>query len=243
MTDIKQLLKEFERYAYGQSLQSAFTKLLDWTLLPFKKWDNAELHNQALETYQTHPKATQLVNLVTLIGDASGDFCDPLGELYQQAISNGHNGQYWTPENLCGMIASMSIGETLEDGQRILDPACGSGRMLLAAAKLNRHALFHGADLDLTCCKMSLVNMMLNSLTGEIAHMNSLSNEFFTGFKTQTTIVNGFHIPFYVEFTEPELSHIWLHDLKGTEPKAKFDKPFEPVRVSQPISGVQGSLF
>jgi type I restriction-modification system DNA methylase subunit len=141
------------------------------------------------------------------------------------------------------MITSMSIGETLKNGQRILDPACGSGRMLLAAAKLNRYAIFHGADLDLTCCKMSLVNMMLNSLTGEIAHMNSLSNESFTGFKTLTTLVNGFHIPFYIEFTEPELSNIWLHDLKGTELKAKFNTPFEPIRALQPISGVQGSLF
>jgi hypothetical protein len=76
------------------SLQAVFTELLDWTLLPFKKWDNAELQNQALETYQKHPKATQLINLLTLIGDASEDFCDPLSELYQQAISNGHNGQY-----------------------------------------------------------------------------------------------------------------------------------------------------
>jgi type I restriction-modification system DNA methylase subunit len=141
------------------------------------------------------------------------------------------------------MIASMSIGETLENGQHILDPACGSGRMLLAAAKLNRYALFHGPDLDLTCCKMSLINMMLNSLTGEIAHMNNLSNEFFTGFKTQTTVVNGFHIPFYVEFTEPELSNIWLHDLKGNNAKPKFNTPFEPVSALQPISGVQGSLF
>jgi len=35
MKEIKQLLKEFERFAYGQSLSSAFTDLLDWTLLPF----------------------------------------------------------------------------------------------------------------------------------------------------------------------------------------------------------------
>jgi hypothetical protein len=97
--------------------------------------------------------------------------------------------------------------------------------MLLSAAKRNRHALFYGADLDLTCCKMSLVNMMLNSLTGEIAHMNSLSNEFFTGFKTQPTLVDGFHIPFYTELREPELSRIWLHPLKGNDSKQKFDKP------------------
>lgn len=90
MTDIKLLLKEFEAYAYGQSLHTAFTEMLDWTLLPFKKWDNAEQQNQALETYQNHPRVSQLVKLLELIGEASEGFRDPLGELYQQAISSHH---------------------------------------------------------------------------------------------------------------------------------------------------------
>ena len=90
---------------------------------------------------------------------------------------------------------------------------------------------------------MTLLNMMLNSLTGEVAHMNTLSNEFFTGYHVQTTFVNGFYIPYYTEFTDPELSYIWLHPLKGNDSKPKFDKPFEPVRAAQHISGVQGSLF
>ena len=55
--------------------------------------------------------------------------------------------------------------------------------------------------------------MLLNSLTGEITHMNSLSNDFYTGYKTHTTLVDGFHMPYYVEFREPELSYIWLHPL------------------------------
>jgi type I restriction enzyme M protein len=134
-------------------------------------------------------------------------------------------------------------GDTLKDGQKVLDPACGSGRMLLAAAKRNRFALFYGADLDNTCCKMALVNMLLNSLTGEIAHMNSLSNEFFTGYKVLTTLVNGFNIPFYVEFAEPELSHIWLHPLKVNQNKPVFKELFQPIRAGNPTNGVQGSLF
>lgn len=241
MTDIKLFRKEFEAYAYGQSLNTAFTALLDWTLLPFRKWDNAEQQNHALETYQNHPKPKQLVTLLELIGEASEGFRDPLGELYQQAISSGHNGQYWTPEHLCDMMSMMSA-DNLEDGQKVLDPACGSGRMLLAAAKRNRYAIFHGADLDNTCCKMALINMLLNSLTDEIAHMNNLSNEFYTGYQVQTTVVNGFHIPFYVEFDKPEYSHIWLHTLKGETVKP-FERSFESARSLSPINGVQGSLF
>jgi type I restriction enzyme M protein len=160
-----------------------------------------------------------------------------------QAISNGHNGQYFTPTPICEMISAMTIGEGIENRETILDPACGSGRMLLAAAKQNRHSAFYGADLDSTCCKMALINMLLNSLHGEISHMNSLSNDFYTGYSVSTTMVNGYHIPYYTEFTEPELSYIWLKPLKGKEVKPAFTTLFEPVRVSEPINGVQGSLF
>jgi hypothetical protein len=242
MTDIKLLLKEFEHFASGQSKHTAFTDFIDWALLPFKWFDSAEDRNKALETYQTHPKVTQLVKLLELVGDASEGFSDPLGELYQQAISSGHNGQYWTPEHLCDMISLMSA-DTLLDGQKVLDPACGSGRMLLAAGKRNRHAIFFGVDLDICCCKMALLNMLLNSLTGEIGHMNSLSNEFFTGYQVQTAVADGIHIPYYIEFIDPELSYICLHSLKGNDSKPTFDKPFEPLRALQPINGVQGSLF
>lgn len=243
MTEFKQLLTAFERFAYGQSLHSAFVELLDWILLPFRKRDDAESQNIALEKYRSHPKVKQLVTLVTLIGDLSEGFNDPLGELYMQAISNGHNGQYFTPTPICDMLAIMSLGSNPEPGKTVCDCACGSGRMLLAAAKINGHLHLYGADLDNTCCKMALLNMLLNSLTGEIAHMNSLSNEFYTGYKVDTALVDGYHYPYYIEFNEPEQSRIWLHDLKGTEVKSMFNKPFEPVRVAQPLNGVQGSLF
>lgn len=243
MTDIKQLLKEFERFANGQHLHAAFSELLDWTLLPFKIWDSAEQQSQALETYKTHPKVSQLVSLITLIGDLSEGFSDPIGELYMQAISNGHNGQYFTPEPICGMISAMTIGEGVESRETICDPACGSGRMLLAAAKQTRHSMFYGADLDGTCCKMALVNMLLNSLQGEIAHMNTLSNELYAGYKVSTILIDGYHMPYYTEFTEPEQSYIWLKPNQKAQPTPAFNTPFEPVKASHPINGVQGVLF
>jgi len=243
MTDFKQLLTAFERFAYGQSLHSAFVELLDWALLPFRKWDDAESQKIAFQKYQSHPKIKNLTILITLIGDLSEGFNDPLGELFMQAISNGHNGQYFTPTPICDMLAIMNLGNDTKPGQSVCDCACGSGRTLLAAAKINRYLKLYGADLDNTCCKMALLNMLLHSLTGEIAHMNSLSNDFYTGYEVNITLVNGYYYPYYIEFTEPEQSNIWLHDPMSTEFKSVFTTPFEPVRPAQPINGVQGSLF
>ena len=64
--------------------------------------------------------------------------------------------------------------------------------MLLAAAKMNRLASFYSADLDNTCCKMTLLYMLLHSLSGEVAYMNTLSNEFYAGYKLDTTILRVF---------------------------------------------------
>ena len=242
MTEIKELLTAFERYAYGQSLHTAFTDMLDWMLLPFKRYDAAEEQRKALEKYQSHPKVEHLVKLITLIGDLSEGYRDPLGELFMQAISNGHNGQYFTPEHLCDMMAIMSVGSPTY-GQTVADCACGSGRMLLSAAKINRHLKLYGADLDIACCKMALLNLLLNSLTGEVAHMNTLSNEFYRGFKVDIVLVDGFYMPYYVEFTEPQLSYICLQPLKVKGQKSAFDKPFEPVSSMLSVTGVQGSLF
>lgn len=239
MTDIKKLLSEFNHYTHGQSLHTAFTGLLDWILLPFKKYGSEAEQQLALKAYRTHPKVNNLVSLITIIGELSEGFSDPIGELYMQAISNGHNGQYFTPEPLCDMMATMNIGSG-EDEQTVLDCACGSGRMLLSAAKINRHLLLYGADIDVTCCKMALVNMLLNSLQGEIAHLDSLSNNFYDGYKVCTILIGEHYIPYYTEFTSPELSKIWLKPVEG---KSKFAAPFEPARATYVINGVQGSLF
>jgi len=67
--------------------------------------------------------------------------------------------------------------------------------------------------------------------------------EFYRGFKVDTVLVDGFHRPYYAEFTEPELSYIWLHPLKGKEVRPKFDQPFVPIKATQPINGVQATLF
>ena len=243
MTDINKLLKDFEHFAHGQHLHAAFTELLDWVLLPFKRCDSIEEQTTALETYRNHPKVKQLVPLVTLIGDLAEDFNDPIGELYMQAISNGQNGQYFSPMPICDMLTAISLGDNSQPGQTVADCACGSGRMLLAAAKLNRHLQLYGADLDNTCCKMALLNMLFNSLKGEIACMNSLSNEFYRGYNVSTTLINGYHMPYYTEFTDPMLSYIWLKPNQIVQPKLAFTTPFVPVKSSQPMNGLQGVLF
>jgi type I restriction-modification system DNA methylase subunit len=125
---------------------------------------------------------------------------DILGDFFMEHISHGHNGQFFTPEPICEMMARMT--NPVEPGSRILDCACGSGRILMAAAKVNRNASFYGADVDHNCAMMCLINFCLNGMLGEVAWMNSLSNEYFGAWQIQLHPTGG--VPYIVSITEAE---------------------------------------
>ena len=129
-------------------------------------------------------------------------YSDPLGEYYMQNISNGKNGEYFTPEPVCQMMAQMQGNQDSIHLKTAFDPACGSGRMLLAFAKLNPDNYFFGSELSNTCAKMAVINFFLNGLRGEVAWMNSLSMEWYGGWQINQ---NGLGIlPI-----EKEQSRIW----------------------------------
>ncbi|MBB5397191.1 N-6 DNA methylase [Mucilaginibacter sp. AK015] len=231
MKDTSKLFALFKEYAYGHNYAIAFEELLDHFLLPFKYYESKEEQQQTLAQFVANKREDSLVAVLSEIGELSEGFEDPIGTMYEKLISKGQHGQFFSPEHVAGLIAACAIGEHTKPGQTVCDPACGSGRMLLAAAKINRHLLLYGADIDLLCCKMAVANMLLNSLSGEIAHMDSLSNTFYRGYRLGTVILkDGYHYPYYVEFTDPEESVLWKRPLQ-TLHKTAFDTPFNPTRL------------
>ena len=59
----------------------------------------------------------------------------------------------------------------------VCDPACGSGRMLLAVAEIHPHWEFHGQDVDLRCVRLTALNLAFRNLYGYVTWGNSLGNE------------------------------------------------------------------
>lgn len=97
---------------------------------------------------------------------------DCLGDYFMEILSNERQGQFFTPQSICDFMAQ--IIHPSENGKTVNDCCCGSGRMLLSAAKINRCLEFYGADIDLQCCQMTLINLCLNGLYGVVSHMDSL---------------------------------------------------------------------
>lgn len=107
---------------------------------------------------------------------------DPFGDYFEEFLSDGKNGQFFTPIYVCDLMTQLTTaiqpGDKKREGDnRVFDPACGSGRLLLSAAKQDRKQFFVGADISYTCCLMTIINLCLNSLNGEVLHMNTISNQ------------------------------------------------------------------
>lgn len=242
MKDINKLITLFEQYAHGQNYSTAFSDLLDHFLIGFKYYESEEEQANALNQLAVYKKKELHRALLIEIGELAEGFNDPLGELYERLISNGKNGQFFTPTPVASLMASIVAIETMQPGQSVYDQTCGSGRMLLLAAKINRHLRFYGADIDVMCCKMALANMLLYSLTGEIAHMDTLANSFYRAYKIGTVLKDRYYYPYYTEFTDPKESYIWLRPTGKTKPKG-FDTPFVPIKSPLMTDGAQGNLF
>lgn len=159
--------------------------------------------------------------VVEMTGDGSG-MVDVLGEYFQEHLNFGKNGQFFTPMHICDMM--VRINNPVTPLQRIYDPTYGSGRMLMAMAKLHRYANFYGSDIDANCSKMTVVNMCLNGMFGEVAHMDALSNKWFAGWVI-SPLANG--CPHIRQITEKE-SYIHM----------KADEVHEIPAVKHPLPEV-----
>ena len=186
---------------------TVFSDMLTMIICGFSMKQQEDLYFKTIKPYQ---KAEVMkfseafaALVIEMTGDGSG-MVDVLGEYFMEYLSFGKNGQFFTPMQICDMMAR--INNPVQETPRIFDPACGSGRMLMAMAKLNRFATFYAADLDANCAKMTVVNMCLNGMFGEVAHMNSITNQWYAGWSI-SPLLNG--CPYIRQISEKE-SYIHL---------------------------------
>lgn len=175
MTDIKEFTTVFNKIAISKSQDTVFADFLDISICVLSAGQYEEEYLSVIKRYKKEEVELfcELFARMVIIMDNNGaGLMDCLGEFFQRHLSRGKHGQFFTPEHVADFMAA--IINPGESDKRILDPACGSGRMLLSAAKINRNNYFFGCDIDSTCCKMAAINLCLNGMTGEIAWMDSL---------------------------------------------------------------------
>lgn len=115
------------------------------------------------------------------------EWYDAFGDLYMTCVASKMKqqgtGQFFTPDGLCDMMADINTGKKLT-GKLVGDPACGSGRTLLAWHVKNIGNYLCAEDIDRTCCMMTVCNFIIHGCVGEVIWHNSLDpGSFYSGWK------------------------------------------------------------
>lgn len=159
--------------------------------------------------------------------DAFGDAYEYLMSMYASNAGKS-GGEFFTPQEVSELLTRIAVAGKTEVN-KVYDPACGSGSLLLKAAKIlgkeNVCQGFYGQEINLTTYNLCRINMFLHDIDFDkfdIAH--------------EDTLLNPQHWddePFEVIVSNPPYSIKWEGD---DNPVLINDPRFSPAGVLAPKS-------
>lgn len=205
MNDYKEFSDIIMKVGYKHDYRKVFTDFLDICLYCLSAQEKEAEYLKTIEKYSkeelqeiSHAFAVMIIEM-----DNEGKgLVDVLGTFYENNLGNWRAGQYFTPEHICDFMAAITHCTREGKEQRVCDPSCGSGRMLMAYAKKDRHMYFHGADIAVECAKITAINMCLNGMLGQVAWMDSLAGTFYGAWEVR--IHDKYFTPYIKEIEKEE---------------------------------------
>ena len=159
--------------------------------------------------------------------DAFGDAYEFLMGMYASNAGKS-GGEYYTPQEVSELLTKIALGNKKEVN-KVYDPACGSGSLLLKAAKIlgkeNVRQGFYGQEINLTTYNLCRINMFLHDIDFD---KFNIANE--------DTLLSPQHWdeePFEVIVSNPPYSTKWEGD---SNPLMINDPRFSPAGVLAPKS-------
>jgi type I restriction enzyme M protein len=136
-------------------------------------------------------------------GDFEGSHIDLFGDAYEFLISNyaanagKSGGEFFTPQHVSRLIAQLAMHQQTSVN-KIYDPACGSGSLLLQAKKhFDAHIIedgFYGQEINHTTYNLARMNMFLHNINYDKFDMqlgNTLTDPHFADDKPFDAIVSN----------------------------------------------------
>jgi len=181
----------------------------------------------------------RLVKLLNGVGDMQlGDYqnhtIDAFGDAYEYLMSmyasnaGKSGGEFFTPQEVSELLTRIAVvGKT--EVNKVYDPACGSGSLLLKSAKIlgkeNVRLGFFGQEINLTTYNLCRINMFLHDIDFD---------KFDIGLgDTLTDPLHWDEEPFEVIVSNPPYSIHWEGD---SNPLLINDPRFSPAGVLAPKS-------
>lgn len=165
-------------------------------------------------------------------GDFDGSHIDLFGDAYEFLISNyaanagKSGGEFFTPQHVSKLIAQLAMHKQT-NVNKIYDPACGSGSLLLQAKKhFDAHIIedgFWGQELNHTTYNLARMNMFLHNINYDKFNIqlgDTLRNPHF-----------GDDKPFDAIVSNPPYSVKWIG---ADDPTLINDDRFAPAGVLAP---------
>ena len=124
---------------------------------------------------QRNDRLVKLMNGVgeMKLGDYKDNTIDAFGDAYEflmgmYASNAGKSGgEFFTPQEVSELLTRLAVGEKKEVN-KVYDPACGSGSLLLKAAKVlgkdNVRLGFYGQEINITTYNLCRINMFLHDI-------------------------------------------------------------------------------
>lgn len=176
------------------------------------------------------------------------EWYDILGEVYMNYLSGTMKkhwtGQYFTPIHICDFMAKiLEPGE--KAGEKIMDNACGSGRMLLAAHVVHPGNYCYAQDMDRICCLMTVCNFIIHGVNGEVVWGNSLDpTDYRAGWRTNEVLnITGVPCVRVIDKMESTSYRYGLSMIEDvSEKKTEAPKDVKTIK-SEPTGPIQLSLF
>jgi type I restriction enzyme M protein len=182
----------------------------------------------------------KLVKLLDAIGSLplGGEFTENTNDLFGDAYeylmgmyassAGKSGGEYYTPQEVSELLAKIAVAGKTELN-KVYDPACGSGSLLLKFAKVLGHGKvkqgFFGQEINLTTYNLARINMFLHDVPYEkfdIAHGDTLTDP-----------AHWDDEPFEAIVSNPPYSTTWAGDADVT---LINDERYAPAGVLAPKS-------
>jgi len=164
---IEGVFRHIEESAKGSDSESSFTGLFDDFDVNSKSiGETVAKRNEVLVDLLEGVNRMPLYSSEGLNADLFGDAYEYLMGMYA-ANAGKKGGQYFTPADVSELLARLgTIGKT--DVNKVYDPACGSGSLLLKAERVlgkgHIRQGFFGQEIDLTTYNLCRINMFLHNI-------------------------------------------------------------------------------
>ncbi len=225
---LETIFKNIEASAQGTASERNFKGL----------FDDIDVNSNKLGSTvaRRNEKLVKLINSVAEmnLGSYKDNSIDAFGDAYEYLMamyaSNAgkSGGEYFTPQEVSELLTRIAlVGKT--EVNKVYDPACGSGSLLLQSAKIlgrdNVRQGFFGQEINLTTYNLCRINMFLHDVDFDkfdIAHADTLTDP-----------IHLYEEPFEVIVSNPPYSIRWAGD---GDPLLINDPRFSPAGVLAPKS-------